>query len=1031
MLLKQPDTNWELFITVPQKISYHRFWKGLVDDAKWRVIEELEDFDISQKQVVDDVKLWVNRAVKELNLWNKLNSGSKQDEVADAIKRLSALPAEMPIADKEDILWQLTSVSLLRLRPFRRTMLWDLFSNLLLPSDYIKERIEKTEANLTSGETAFAAFAASFPSNNEAGMVVSDCRENLRGTYFLIDRAIGLRSNVAVPMRKVTCDEPEVEWPILAMVVVSLPFADAFVPDFTRRLAETLHNYAGPVELMWEYEQLAERAEFEDKPYLRDDIYSIIRDLTPDAETPDSEAVLPGCAILVGEASGNSEMAAAVELNERYIAASPRHQAVFAQSELELEAYGVRDRCISLISFIDMGGSQGYHLMARLHDQHPFEKLPEDISGIFQTIGQTINKSFVGGGKAPRAHRQRETQMGLFGYLLDYLVTGGEQHRKKLVNDLRYCRVMTNIPFDFPALESTLDCLAEWVSTQRSNWTYLSICAKKPVFKLEYPTDSKTYLSGFEVELFSNQASFLLSEEMPATIDIHLRNAAHELGGPRRFIAWCRALNALMQTFPRSERLLGFTVKQFGIYRDNLPDELICYLPSMLLPDAAKIHVTQNGNRISISIESCSNECLLKSSWRLEPTLLPLATVAGAHIFTPMGGSGHESGVAVPPIELSGLAPTKAVFFDLRRMHAATKERRWGFDPAINPSLKPIAKLVSGLAEQLPEWVASMDCLAIVPLPFGDALEIPTFSQWCKGSGRRQLLIAGILRRSAERDVGADWDIEVMNDKTQNDPFIERFQQMLGVMQRRQSTMRSIEAVMQSQFVFTHLSHDICSNENIGILREVLVSLQSDVESKSVKERDLLTDSEMIVDDLEQLRLLSREMKSNSLSPSITLNEVNSYVRPALPRALIHAARKISRSSAAEVTTSDLEPLLNIKALTDPNPSRQGHPLAFVLLDNLIRNALEGAWSYNRHFGNKGQGRVCVQSRPLDHCLVIRNDAEPGRWKEIQQIYQNENTNHVGVTIIRLVSDFLKINYAVQVISETRGEIHLVTREKG
>jgi len=1017
-----------------QNISYHQFWNGLVETAKHLVIKELQTYPISKPEVVADVQLWVHRAVKELKLWNELHDNTKTKEVAEAIKELRDLPGAMRTAQVPDhVLWKLTSVSLLRLRPFRRTMLWDLFSNLILPREYIEERIEKTEASLTSGETAFAAFAASFSSGYENGMVVGDCRENLRGTYFLIDRAIGLRSNVVVPMRKVTTGEPESLGPILAMVVVSLPFANAFVSEFTQRLVEKMRNYEGYVELMWEYDQLAERAEFEDKPYPKDDngsiddIGSIIDVLTPDAGTTEMHAILPGCGVLVGEAVGSTGMAAAVELNGLHIAASRRHQSLFVQSELELEAYGIRDRCVSLTSFTSLGGTHEYQLMARFVDaQRSFEEVPLNARRIFETIGNSISKSFVSGGKVCREHRGRDTQRALFGYLLDYLVTGAKENRKKFLDDLRYSRSPYSVAFDFQALEYAIDSLNEWADTQRSNWTYLSLCIKKPVFRLVYPVGAMTYLSGFEVELLSNSETFLLGEQMPNTAHDHLRNAAHELGGPRRFIAWCRALNSLLQTVPQSEGALEFCVEGFAI-RPKDSSDLVCYLPSMVLPDGATILISRDSKLTKVSILSCDNECILNSTWQLKRTALPLTTAASVSSSERIDVSGAEDDGKLMPIRLSRLSSDKALFFDLRRMHAATKNRIWHFDSVIDPSLKPLAKLVSGLAQQLPEWVASMDCLAIVPMPFNDALEIPTLAQWSQGSGRRHLLVAGILRQSAEQDVGAEWDIEVMNGKSQHDPFIERFQKLLGTMQHRQSTRQHIEALMQSQFMFTHLSHDICSYDNITTLRQVLGTQKSLLNARNRVERNLLRDSEMIVDDLEQLRLLSRGIKSTSMSRKLTIDEITKYIGPAASSAIVHAARKISRGSAKQVTIADLKPLINIKLMSSNKVKGLEPHLILVLVDNLIRNALEGAWSYNRCAVKKSRGRVCIQHRPLDHTLVIGNDAEPGRWERILQLYRGESTGNVGIKIIRLVADLLKIACRVKLTSETRGEIHLIT----
>lgn len=1024
-------------------INYERFWKELVADARDVVAEVLGDLDISKPAYLEDVKTWVARAVPELQTWRSLTT-TEDDGYAKTLHRLNHLPKEIVKRSQsksgaKELLKDLTSVSLMRLLPFRRTMLWYGHNNALLPRAYVRERIEKKEASLASGETAFAAFATNFDPYNQ-GMVVDDCKEDLRGTYFLIDRTLGLRSNAVVPMRSQGSGEDA--GVTLAIVVISLPFSNAFRPDITEKLLTKFNKYEDQLQIMWEFEQLQERYEFEEKEYPKypkDEVEAIISDLTPDAyiasDAGGEDARLPGCAIITGEASGAGGLQASVNMQSARLSVSPRHHALFVQSELELSAYGIHGRCFRLEDFTRLCSFGPYQLMFKSPAAAPAEYRPPAAFRVLQKVGVAVNQTFELGGTASLLHRRLDTQRGLFNHLLDYLATGRDSRRRILLEDMQYIGSNQHSPVDARGLDSALGELREWVRRQK-NLRYLTLCLDSEALSLVYSAGSRSYLRGFRVFQNARDSSFEILGEHSWKDHPHLRDAAHELSGPRRFIAWCRAMTVLVTTTVPPGSEMAFEMKKFSLYPTGDRRPVAC-LPSLLLPDGSTLRIKRQGERVTISIEYADG-CRLESTWQLGRMSVPLAAAASPMVFD------------VPDlnVELFGLsAKEKVLFFDLRRLHVGTLRRDWHVRDVATKN-KPVAKLFTKLAEQHPEWVGSMDCLAVVPLPFKDALDIPSFSKWSEGSGERRMLVAGILRRTSERDVWADSDVELSTDREQRDtedPFLERFWSLLDVVQKRQKMLRWVERLRQNETIFTHLSHDVCSEVNLKSLNGVLSvlnillrqqmskapALKLDPE-ELMKVRRQLIEARLLNDDLDLLRLLSgKEIKQASQPP--TIDDVLSYVNSAAKHAARHAALKIlsddMKRAPSQKVTDEVQLGKQLKAMLVLDVGRpgaeSGSPLVLVMLDNLLRNAFEGVWSYRHANGGADPGEVRISLRKRDSCIAITNDAEPRRWEKIKAYYENVGDN-LGIATIRSIAERLKVKVFPQILSDTRGEVQII-----
>lgn len=1017
-----------------QRMALQRFWRGLVKAATEASVQGAKHVDITNKACVEDIETWVFRLIPELQTWNTTHR--KLGDLNSRIATLRKLPKQVGgcKADqaKFKMIKRLTSVSLFRLRPFRRTMLWYRHHNSFLPDAYIRDRLENMEASLPSGEAAFVAFAGGRAAH-QAGIVIGDCKEDLRSTYPLIDRAIGLRSNAIVPIRQ---SERGV---ILALIMVSLPFANAFEPKFLNVLRESFHHFEDQLELLWEFEQLRESREFDEKDYsarVKDEFRQIILDLTPDAysggEAKDDQARLPGCAILEGQASGGGQMAASVEINSAQVAVSPQHEALFAQSELELGSYGVRDRWFTTDDLSLIGTFGQYSLWYGPREERQ-PKFPDSLAsfGVLQLIGDAAALAFKRGGKASLMHRRLDTQRLLFSYTLDYLTSGHSARLAAVINEIRAIYAGVKDPIDLEQISGRLEEVRNWVVTQREAIRFLCISIDASVLALNYSA-TDTYLSGFRV-LGQNDASPHSLSEKPD--HPHLTDIAHELSGVRRFIALCRGLTALVTTSVPANDFRKFRIKNFGIYPKETPDKPCAYLPTTLLTHRSRLIIERQENSVNITIID-KDKCRLESSWQILKSFLPLATSALAPLMP-------ESQPLFLP--LSGLPLKEQVlFFDLRRARVGAA-RSWHLKTTAK--CRPVAKLVQLLAKQMPEWVASMDCLAVVPLPHREGLNRPSFYEWAQGRGERRLLVAGILRRTIEEDVWGDSDIDLVSDgdpRLKEDPFLERFWKLLNGIQRRQGILRQLEKLKQNETILAHLSHDLCSKENIAILQRVLntqqfILLPHKHNAPEFRPKDLanhlkqLAEAQVFGHDLNLLRVLST-LDTAVIHRSPTLSELTSDLARATVSAIRHATRRIWNQSQVLISAESLTDLLKTDLLdvTDlkmrlrniRSESYESSPLLFVhaLLDNILRNAFENAWS----FGSDPQrGTVRIEERPTDSCLAIANDAESGRWEGMEELYKTANDN-LGIKIIRSIADRLNLTIAIKVNSATNGEIQLI-----
>lgn len=1034
------------FGTIPfQKIALQRFWRGLVDAATTASADGAKHKNIHEPACVSDIETWIYRLIPELQSWSRTHQ--KLPDLNSRIRLLRKLPNQISGCKEEkakiDLIKRLTSVSLFRLRPFRRTMLWDRYHNSFLPEAYTSARVENMEASLPSGEAAFVAFAGGCAAY-QTGIVIGDCKEDLRSTYPLIDRTIGLRSNAIVPIRQQAKDAKESQLgTILALIMVSLPFANAYTKEFASRLTKAFIPFEDQVELMWEFEQLRETHELDEKDYppkLNDEFRQLILDLTPDAyagpEGKDDPARLPGCAILVGEASGGGQMAASVEISSAQVAISPQREALFAQTELELGSYGVKDRWFTPEDLFKVGTLGVYSLWYGPREDRRAE-LPESLEPfkVLQIIGDAAALAFKRGGKASLMHRRLDTQRLLFSYTLDYLASGHSTRLAAIINEIRAIYASIRDQIDLDQIAARLDEMREWVVRQGDAPRFLCVSIDAPVLALNY-TAEETYLSGFRGRRAGETSLHSLSKKIIWSEHSHFTDVAHELSGVRRFIALCRALSAfVLTTFP-GDGAKTFKIKNFGIYSSDSPKQAHAYLPSTLLSHKSLLSIERLGNSVNIKIKN-NDGCLLESNWQVRNGFLPLATSALAPL-TPKSKPLH--------LQLTGLPLKEQVlFFDIRRARISPGSRPWRVNS--NTKCRPVANLVQLLAKEMPDWAASMDRLAVVPLPHREGFKRPSFLEWAQGRGKRRLLVAGILRRTVEPDVWSDWDIDLVSDSNppKEDPFLERFWNLLNGVQHRQSILRQIEKLKQNETIIAHLSHDLCSQENIEILQKVL-NLQELIlrphrsNAPDFKPQDVdrhvkeLAEAQVISHDLNLLRVLA-SLDSNVVYPPTTLATITSALVKSTVSAIRHAARRITRTSPGPVYDESLADLLITDLLDVANLKKDlrkirsevhvSPDLVFIhaLLDNVLRNAFEGAWSFS---SGSPKGTVKVQQRPEHSSLVVSNDAEPGRWERMEALYNTATAQHLGITIIRSIAERLNVGIVVKVNSATNGEIQLI-----
>lgn len=636
-------------------------WKHLIGLAQDEVIEALEDIELTTETRLNEFNEWMELASKGMDYWfrstpekiagkNKRRSSKKKDDAFDstseifteedkrrqnAIKNRTLKLEDIPEAgpEREEFIKKITFVSILRVRPFRRAVVWDMHYNEILPESFVMRHAMNAEASLTSGEAAFAAFASEVPEYRE-GIVIDNSITDLRGTYFLLDRILGVRTNAIVPIRKEGSEDDSAEKSkdsgqprssLVALVVVSLPFSNIFPPKFTHRLLKKFGNHPNLLlDILWENEMLNEeqllRQESYDFRSLLDkeslvNANSILRFASTNEGAPFS-----GGMIISGQATGAGGATAQVKLNKAEIAVSPIHQSHFIQSELELDTYGINYSYFKLSQFHEILSIGDYRFMVMSDSGKP-ETTPvkvevdkfstEALIAIDRAVCEYKPANYEEG--AYSDHMRLDIRREIFFNLLQFYSTAifsgtssgdVDELRKennyfiKLDQSLKYLDAvtssegsfrnrgkLTNKPRDLRAIEEGLIRLGEQIykSIKSTDIASLTLCIKhNSVLSLVLPESAQNCLPGFSLT-FDGQAYDLTKElsNSKANLPPFVRDVIYELSFPENIVALSRAFNSLFNAFfslGQPNREIKFSIDNFNL---------------RLLPD-----ITQLGNNL-------------------------------------------------------------------------------------------------------------------------------------------------------------------------------------------------------------------------------------------------------------------------------------------------------------------------------------------------------------------------------------------------------------------------------------------------
>jgi hypothetical protein len=1144
-----------------KRSTYQQLWQRKVIDRVKRLLGDkaksgivMPGMSLRESPCREQVCGWASVAEKELRMWAGLPGGESWGRAAVGLKAaegLARLPdsldrAASPSAERT-LLRTLASVSLLTLRPYQRTMLWAMHHNSLLPDKFIEERAEQAEASLASGVAAFAAFASTTDKYGK-GIVIGDCREDLRGTYFLIDRVLGMRTNAIVPVRMFFNDAThkgqgaaEKDSPLLALIVVSLPFARAFGVDFLNHLSRVISRELDVIpELMWELEQLHEEKRLEAMAFDLEAgvLQATMKDLVPDAFRLGGHSKpggrLPGCVIVVGEATGAEGNAAEVKIDYAVGAVSQPHRSLFTLSELELETYGVRNRCFALKkSFKQMPSPSGtYSLWVKTRQPKggSLGAVPESFFRTVEAVAAAATKPFEAYGPAAEQHRALDTQRTLLFPLLQHLMTDNRHYLQELVSNLRYLgwpSGATAAPAEggqgddpFAPLLADIGEMREWVAANRDGIDGLCLCMQTETLHIEYPASVKnpdTYLSCFNVtydgvkrrldEWVSSEGGAARPEDAddergrnPALE--YIENVAREFADPHNFIALCRSLNSLVN-YLRKGNECCFTVKDFALEASD-GGAAVGYLSSLLLPDGSRLEIKgEAGHQYRMRVETPFG-CTVESLWGYNRRYLPLTS---SSMLRPdnrlqLGPGGDGRGELV----LKQMGGDTEIFANLVRPHGKIRDvgGRVGQVTFRDVPLarKGVTTLIQRLRTEAPEWIVGMDSLAVIPLiPVTAGMlshskheyyrpTTNTFAEWSGGLGKRYLLIAGILRPPRPNNVRSRHDFEFQETPPHRgrprpraeehaaraeDPFFVRFQRLLRVTLSRQEQLRKADFDKHQFILVGHIFHDICNEKNFRIHRELVSRVEELVAhghrplaqlgeghcpASEVTERELARDiryaaldSELTLNELQMLVALRKEGESRA---DVTYQQLKAHVGPAITSATRQAAKKLRRShDIAEVDESLLEqacgePEKIEPPASGPNPQLWGviqrekpreseGPQAksaalSILLDNIIRNAIVGAYLY--HLRGGPAPKVTIRLMQVDNCVAIGNAGSEEHWSTASSFYNQYRDDKLskrlaphGIALACTLADFLGIEVEARACGDS-GEICLKIPER-
>jgi hypothetical protein len=765
--------------------KYGRLWRAIAEELTAAAADYLtrawsNDPELSsrRKQWRRDAHEWIVSAERPIQDWLK-----SAGEDPSSLEVLRSLPPLAEFAPLHDFFMLVPSCSLFRLQPYRRTIIWEQHYNKLVPESFVKNFVIGRKSDLTAGETAFAAFASDYPDFAE-GLVVADARRNLRGTYSLIDRMLGIRNNAFVPIRdrefRGAGDS------LLAMVVVSLPIPSLFFADSFRIFGDVVRKYEELFGFLVQIDQREERVSLHEKHLSATGDATVFLKLLLDGKSPSKPEVedrrvsvttgpsLPACAVVRCENRSGT-----VSYKTAVIQMSPGHEARFLLTGAELASYGVNQEAeLAWRNHLVRGAHVGrLRLCADSAITYDVPLSGRRLLASLDAIARDAAVAFEGDAHtSARTHLELEILRSLSQFLLTFVATGDEEARNELSLQLQLLSGRRRTSF-----LRDMEALRRWCAAHVNSARYLVLALDRPVLK------GRGFLSSVRDR---SDVAILSGGVVPYTGSELAYRLLLEFHDPNSLVSLCRALTCLIDALPRNGTLELEARDGFLLAPSAAHIGAGSVLTSLLFTNGVKLSIRRKKDAVTASIESLGDR--IKFTWAWSRALLPLAFA-----ILPSKVGGEQA--YVKSVQLNGTSrgpwpSERSLFCDFDRLHpeADTADPgSWKFE-AIQTQ-KDAAETLVKLAAVQPEFCRAVDSIAIVPLPTETSEELPTLSNWVESRGEQWLLVAASLRRPRAILSHADgvharsqlfsqkWSaLATCYDKRPSDPLASRFWDLIA-----------------------------------------------------------------------------------------------------------------------------------------------------------------------------------------------------------------------------------------------------------